>query len=76
VQYKTKIAHRSICNTELRTALSQAAGIAMRYNKQCKNLAERLSHLDWKQRLIACTKKLAIQAYYCGSKLQLYDPNA
>jgi transposase len=76
IQFKTKIAHKSVCNRELRTAMVQAGGIAMRYNKQCKNLVERLGHLHWSQRVVACAKKLAIQAYYCGSMLQMYDPNA
>jgi len=76
VAKKSKIAHKSMCNNDLRTALTQAGITAMRFNKQVKNLTNRLSHLAWKQQLIAATRKLAVQAYYVGKNKVPYDPKA
>ncbi|WP_027003918.1 IS110 family transposase [Hugenholtzia roseola] len=75
VKYKTRIAHKSVCNSQLRAALSQAANIAMRHNPQIKELVSRLDHLTFKQRLIAATRKLAIQVYFCGKNKVMYDKN-
>lgn len=73
VKGKSKIANKAICNNALRVQMTQAATIAMRYNQQCMDLVARLSHLAYKQKLIAVTRKLCIQTYYCGSKLAEYD---
>jgi transposase len=76
IKYKTKIAHKSVCNSQLRSALSQAANIAMRHNPQIKELVARLSHLEFKQRLMAATRKLAIQVFYCGKNKVMYSKDA
>jgi len=74
VSKKSKIANKQQCNNDLRTALTQAGNVAMRHNRQVKNLVNRLSHLKWKQQLIAATRKLAVQAYYCGKNKEVYNP--
>lgn len=76
VKYKTKIAHKAVCNSQLRAALSQAANIAMRYNTQIKDLVSRLSHLAFKQKLMAATRKLAVQVFYCGKNKVKYSKEA
>lgn len=76
VHYKSKIASKAVCNNKLRVALTQAAGVAMRYNPQCKELVSRLDHLKYKQQLIATARKLAIQVYYCGKYKVAYMETA
>lgn len=79
VKYKTKVAHKSVCNKKLRAALSQAANVAMQQrnkNIQCVELAARLSEKAYHQQMIAVCRKLAIQIYYCGKNKVLYSPEA
>ena len=74
VKGKPKIAHKTMCNNTLRAKLTQSANIAMRHNRQIMALVARLSHLTWKQQLIAATRKLAIQIHHIGTDKVCYDP--
>jgi len=76
VNGKPRIAHKTMCNSELRSKITQSANIAMRHNHQIKALVSRLSHFTFKQQLIAASRKLAVQIHYIGLNKVCYDPKA